>query len=52
MNITETFGGFIFEGEIIKNEESGPLQELLKLLEGLCVFGYQGILQKIALYFG
>ncbi len=32
MNRTETFGGFVFEGKIIKNEEYSPLQkELLKL---------------------
>jgi hypothetical protein len=38
---TETFGGFVFEGGIIKNEEYSPLQkELLRLLESLCVFGY------------
>ncbi len=41
MNTTETSGGFVFEGGIIKNEEYSPLQkESLKLLEGLCVFGY------------
>jgi hypothetical protein len=41
MNRTKTFGGFVFEGEFIKNEEYSPVQkELLKLLEGLCVFGY------------
>jgi hypothetical protein len=40
MNRTETFDGFVFEGGIIKNEEHSPHQkELLKLLEGLCVFG-------------
>ncbi len=40
MNRTGTFGGFAFEGGIIKNEEYSPLQkELLKLLEGLCIFG-------------
>ena len=40
MNRTETFGGFVFEWGIIKNEEYSPLQkELLKLLEGLCIFG-------------
>jgi hypothetical protein len=32
MNTTETSGGFVFEGRIIKNEESSPLQkESLKL---------------------
>jgi hypothetical protein len=42
MNRTETFGGFAFEGGIIKNEEYSPLQkELLNLLEGLCIFGYR-----------
>jgi hypothetical protein len=42
MNRTETFGGFVFEGGIIKKEEYSPLKkELLKLLEGLHVFGYQ-----------
>jgi hypothetical protein len=42
MNATETSGGFVFEGGIIKNEEYSPLQkELLKLLEVFCVFGYQ-----------
>ncbi len=42
MNRTDTFGRFVFEGGIIKNEEYSPLQKkLLKLLEGLCIFGYQ-----------
>jgi hypothetical protein len=41
MNTTETSDGFVFEGGIIKNEEYSPLQkESLKLVEGLCVFGY------------
>jgi hypothetical protein len=42
MNTTETSGGFVFGGGIIKNEDYSPLQkELLKLLEVVCVFGYQ-----------
>ncbi len=41
MNKTEISDGFVFEGGIIKNEDYSPLQkELLKLLEGVCVFGY------------
>ncbi len=42
MNRTETFGGFVIEGGIIKNEEYSALQkEFMKLLEGLHFFNYQ-----------
>jgi hypothetical protein len=52
MNTTETAGGFVFEGGIIKNEELGPLQKKsLKLLEVFCLW-LPGILKKISLYFG
>ncbi len=48
MNRTETIGGFVFEGGIIKNEKYNPHQkELLKLLEGLCVFSYWEYYKKL-----
>jgi hypothetical protein len=48
MNTTETSGGFVFQGGVIKNEDYSPLQKkLLKLLEGFCVFGYWEYYKKL-----
>ncbi len=51
LNKTDTCDGHDCNIDIFTDEVNALQKESLVLFEGFCIFGYRGILQKIALYF-